>query len=81
MTFIIKSSIFITMENNLTGDEIKAKLIQTYGEVMTTAEMTAKYEVIGFLAPFVSVRRKSDGVEGTLEFTHLPRFYFNFIQS
>jgi hypothetical protein len=24
------------------------------------------------------VRRKSDGVKGSLEFQHNPRFYFNF---
>jgi hypothetical protein len=34
--------------------------------------------VIGFAAPFVVVRRKSDGVKGTLEFTHSPRVYFDF---
>jgi hypothetical protein len=34
--------------------------------------------VIGFLAPFVVVRRKIDGVKGSLEFQHHPRFYFGF---
>jgi len=42
----------------------------------TTQEMTAEFETIGFLAPFVVVRRRSDGVKGTLEFTHMPRVYF-----
>ena len=42
----------------------------------TTAEMTAEFEVIGFAAPFVVVRRRSDGQLGTLEFTHSPRVYF-----
>ena len=46
--------------------------------LMTTAEMSAEYSVVGFLAPFVVVTRKSDGVKGTLEFTHSPRHYFNF---
>jgi hypothetical protein len=32
----------------------------------------------GFMAPFVIVTRKSDGAKGSLEFTHNPRFYFNF---
>ena len=36
-------------------------------------------EVIGFMAPLVVVRRKADGVKGSLEFQHQPRFYFNFV--
>lgn len=44
----------------------------------TTDEMTAEFEVQGFAAPWVVVRRRSDGVRGTLEFTHAPRRYFDF---
>jgi hypothetical protein len=43
----------------------------------TTSELAIDFEVIGFAAPFVVVRRRWDGVQGTLEFTHSPRFYFN----
>lgn len=43
----------------------------------TTDEMREEFEVIGFGAPYVVVRRKSNGVRGMLEFTHMPRFYFN----
>jgi len=49
-----------------------------YDEVMDTSEMSAKYEAIGFMAPFVVVRRKSDGVKGCLTFQHNPRYYFDF---
>ena len=45
-----------------------------------TQELARDFEVIGFLAPFVAVRRKSDGVKGSLEFTHYPRWYFNFVE-
>lgn len=45
-------------------------------ESMDTAQMQEKYEVLGFQAPFVVVRRKSDGVLGSLEFEHSPRRYF-----
>jgi hypothetical protein len=45
----------------------------------TTEQMSAEFSVQGFCAPFVVVVRKSDGVKGTLEFTHSPRFYFNFV--
>jgi hypothetical protein len=45
-----------------------------------TQELGRDFEVIGFMAPFVAVRRKSDGAKGSLEFTHMPRWYFNFVK-
>lgn len=51
-----------------------------YGKVWTTQELAVEFEVIGFMAPLVVVRRKVDGVKGSLEFQHQPRFYFNFQQ-
>jgi len=49
-----------------------------YGQVWTTQELSNDFEVIGFMAPYVVVRRKADGVKGSLEFQHNPRLYFNF---
>jgi hypothetical protein len=49
-----------------------------YGKVWTTQELSQDFEVVGFMAPLVVVRRKSDGVKGSLEFQHAPRFYFSF---
>jgi hypothetical protein len=49
-----------------------------HGKVWDTDELAADFEVIGFLAPFVVVRRNVDGVKGSLEFQHDPRFFFNF---
>jgi len=37
------------------------------------------FEVLGFLAPYCDVIRKSDGIRGTLEFQHSPRLYFRFV--
>ena len=54
-------------------------LSATYGQVWDTAELTAEFEVLGFLAPFVVVQRKCDRQRGSLEFQHRPRFYFNFV--
>jgi hypothetical protein len=48
-----------------------------YGQVWDTEELTKDFEAIGFLAPYVVVRRRSDGLKGSLEFQHNPRFYFN----
>ena len=49
-----------------------------HGEVMDTTEVQAKYEITGFMAPFVVVNRKSDWVKGVLTFQDYPRFYFDF---
>jgi hypothetical protein len=40
--------------------------------------LTQDFEVMGFLAPLVVVRRRADGVKGSLEFWHRPRLYFRF---
>ena len=48
-----------------------------YGTVWDTEQLTADFEVLGFLAPYVIVRRL--GQKGSLEFTHSPRYYFNFV--
>lgn len=55
-----------------------ADLAESLGPRWDTTNLQRDFEVIGFMAPFVMVRRKSDGQKGTLEFTHNPRVYFNF---
>ena len=49
-----------------------------HGQVWDTTELAQDFEVMGFMAPFVVVRRRSDGVRGSLMFQHMPRFYFAF---
>jgi len=49
-----------------------------HGQVWSTAELQDDFDVIGFGAPLVVVRRKSDGVKGSLMFQGSPRFYFGF---
>jgi hypothetical protein len=49
-----------------------------HGQVWDTAELTDEFIVLGFLAPFVTVARKVDDVNGTMMFQHSPRFYFSF---
>lgn len=53
-------------------EEARSKHEQTW----QTDEMRRDFEVLGFAAPYVVVRRKSDSKRGTLEFTHNPRVYF-----
>lgn len=49
-----------------------------HGQVWDTNQLREDYEVLGFAAPLVVVRRKSDGQKGSLFFQHHPRFYFGF---
>jgi hypothetical protein len=49
-----------------------------HGQVWDTGELARDFIITGFMAPLVVVRRKSDGVQGSLEFQHSPRLYFNF---
>ena len=49
-------------------------------ELLDTEQMSALYTVRAFMAPFAIVQRKSDGKMGSLEFTHSPRRYFNFVE-
>lgn len=56
----------------------RVALEEKHGPVYDTGELQETFDVIGFAAPFVVVRRKSDSVRGTLMFQHNPRFYFCF---
>lgn len=55
-----------------------SQLAALYGPVWSHDELARDFEVIGFAAPYVVVRRRSDSALGSLEFRHHPRFYFNF---
>jgi len=56
----------------------RESLSAQYGEVWDTSELARDFEVLGFMAPFVVVKRKADRQKGSLEFQHSPRFYFSF---
>jgi hypothetical protein len=51
-----------------------------HGRVWNTDQLRQDFEVRGFSAPFVIVRRKSDNAIGSLEFQHSPRYYFNWLR-
>jgi hypothetical protein len=48
-----------------------------YGQVWSTEQVREDFEVIGFMAPYIGVQRKSDRKKGSLQFQHHPRYYFN----
>jgi hypothetical protein len=56
----------------------RGDLESKHGQVWDTSELGRDYEVLGFAAPLVVVRRRSDGKRGSLMFQHNPRFYFSF---
>lgn len=49
-----------------------------HGQVWDTAQLQEDFEVLGFMAPLIAVRRRADGVKGSLMFQGSPRFYFGF---
>jgi hypothetical protein len=74
----------------MTTDEIRMQLAAELnaggvpadydGPLWDTASLQDEFEVQGFMAPFCVVRRKSDGVRGTLTFIHEPRVYYGFVE-
>jgi len=49
----------------------------TTDQTWTTEQLREDFEVIAFAAPLVFVKRRSDGVRGTLLFQHQPRVYYS----
>ena len=54
----------------------RGELERRHGQVWNSGELASSFVIIGFMAPYVVVRRKTDGAVGSLEFQHEPRFYF-----
>ena len=52
-------------------------------DMLTTSEMQEQYEVLGFAYSMCIVKRKSDGVKGTLDFRRIDdtRYYYNFLEA
>ncbi len=58
--------------------EDRSGLEKRHGPAWDTVELARDFEVLGFAAPFVVVRRRSDQKLGSLLFQHHPRFCFAF---
>jgi hypothetical protein len=67
----------LQQEVNSNAQEREA-LEAEHGQCWDTDELQRDFEVVGFCAPFVVVKRKSDGAKGSLMFQHYPRLYFRF---
>jgi hypothetical protein len=59
---------------------VRAELERSVGKVWNTNELVAEFEVKGFSMGCVVVRRLSDGALGSLDFMHMPRLYFGFVE-
>jgi len=62
--------------NSMAGPRMELEAV--HGQVWDTDELSRDFIVRGFMAPFVIVSRRSDGVTGTCMFQHSPRYYFAF---
>ena len=61
------------------ADTERKRLEAEYGQVWDAHQLSQDFEILGFMAPYVVVRRRLDGRKSSLEFQHSPRFYFNFV--
>ena len=74
-TEVYRRKRLMELKSNAAG---RAVLEERHGKVWDSEELRREFEVVGFVAPFVIVKRRSDGVIGSLEFQPDPRFYFGF---
>jgi hypothetical protein len=58
--------------------ERRAALEAQHGQVWDVRQVFADFELIAFEYPRFRVRRRADGVEGSLGFKLSPRFFFDF---
>lgn len=54
--------------------------LATASQRWDTDQLRQDFDVLGFFAPYVVVKRKKDGAKGSMMFTHSPRWYFNFVR-
>lgn len=56
---------------------VRRLLEEKHGQVWDTEQLAQDFEVLGFGAPILMVRRRADGQMGSLLFQHYPCFYFS----
>lgn len=72
--FDLDRQILANQINNNPGT--KKELESEFGQIWDTQQLQKDFKVLQFRAPFVIVKRRSDGVLGTLFFQHAPRYYW-----
>jgi hypothetical protein len=67
------------MINKINADPGSREALEAeFGKVWDTTELQSDFQAIGFMAPFIVVRRRADGVKGSLTFQQSPRLYYDF---
>jgi len=72
----------VEINSTVESDDVIAerqRLEAQRGQIWDATQLAEDFDVLGFMAPYAVVRRRSDGRKGSLEFQHQPRFYFNFV--
>lgn len=59
--------------------EINSPEFEVPAGAITTEQFREQYEAVGFMAPFVMVKVRATGAKGTMQFTHSPRYYFDYV--
>ena len=57
----------------------RKEIEKTWGKCWDTHQAQREFEFISFASPYAMVKRKNDGVKGSLTFIHSPSFYFDFV--
>lgn len=68
-----------SIRRSMIEDGVPERHLAKASQRWNTEELARDFTVHSFSAPFVIVTRKADGVRGTMEFVHMPRFYFGFV--
>jgi len=76
-TELIRRAICAGINSN---PDLKESIESREEKTWDTNQLGEDFEVLSFAAPFVIVRRKSDGQKGAMMFQHRPRFYWGFIK-
>jgi hypothetical protein len=59
----------------------REELASVFGQVWNEQQLAEDFEVLGFNDEAVDVRRKADGLVGSLDYQDKPRYYFCFIET
>jgi len=62
------------------ADDPEVELKAKYGQLWNTSELQKEFTIHAFLAPYVKVTRNVDGMNGSMLFSHRPRFYHSFTE-
>ena len=67
------------MQRCINEDALPLEVLkQRHGQVWTTEQLYQQFRIVGFMAPFAVVERRSDNKLGSVLFQHCPRFYWGF---